>query len=227
MCGRYALYGPVSRYREHFGVEDDFDFRPRYNIAPSQALPVIRRDVEGRRAFVPARWGLIPSWVKEPAELSQPINAKSETAAVKPMFRHAFRRNRILVPAAAFYEWKAEAGRKQPYLIRMRDGAPFGMAGLLEHWTGSEGEIQTFAILTTAPNALMAGIHNRMPAIVAPEQYSDWLDPGVTDVEKLLGMLGPYPERRMEAYPVSRRVNSPANDDPGLIDRIAVSPGID
>ena len=143
---------------------------------------------------------------------------KAETAAIKPMFRGAFRKNRVLVPADAFYEWKVVAGKKQPYLIRMRDGAPFGMAGLLERWRGPEGEVQTFAVLTTEANALMAEIHNRMPAIIRPGDYASWLDPEVSDVVLLQGMLGPYPERAMEAYPVSRRVNSPANDGPDLIE---------
>lgn len=210
------MYGPVSRYREHFGVEDDFEFHPRYNIAPSQTLPVVSAAPDGRRSFVAARWGLLPSWVKDPAEFAQPINAKAETAAVKPMFRHAFRKSRVLVPADAFYEWQAAPDGKQPYLVRMRDESPFGMAGLLEHWAGPEGGVRTFAILTTTPNPLMAGIHHRMPAIISPEQYAVWLDPALTDVERLLGLLGPYPERLMEAYPVSRKLNSPANDGPDL-----------
>jgi putative SOS response-associated peptidase YedK len=217
MCGRYAMYGPTSRYRQHFGAEDEFEFRPRYNIAPSLNLPVVVATADGRRAFIDARWGLMPSWVKDPGQFTRPINAKAETAAVKPMFRHAFRSGRILVPADAFYEWQAGAAGKQPYLIRMKDASPFGMAGLLEHWQGPEGDVRTFAILTTSPNALMAGIHTRMPAIIAPEQYQTWLNPQLTDVEQLLAMLGPYPERLMAAYPVGRRVNSPANDDADLI----------
>lgn len=219
MCGRYAIYGPISRHRENFDVEGDFDFPPRYNIPPSLFLPVIRQEA-GARRFVAARWGLLPSWAKDPKAISQPINAKSETAAIKPMFRHAFRKSRVLVPAAAFYEWKPVAGGKQPYLIRMRDESPFGMAGLLECWNGPEGEVRSFAILTTEPNPLMAEIHNRMPAIISPENYAAWLDPGLSDVEALQGMLGPYPERLMEAYPVSRKVNSPANDGVELVERV-------
>ena len=221
MCGRYVIFGPPSRYRDHFETGEAFDMGPRFNVAPSQILPVVRQHSDGRRDFVFARWGLIPSWVKDPATLNKPINAKAETAAIKPMFRHAWRKNRILVPADAFYEWKVVAGVKQPYLIRMRDGAPFGMAGLLEHWQSPEGDVQTFAVLTTEPNPLMAQIHNRMPAIVRPEDYRSWLDPDLTDVTALQAMLGPYPERAMEAYPVSRRVNIPANDAPDLIEPLA------
>ena len=216
MCGRYALYGPQSRYREHFGVDGDYDMAPRYNVPPSAVMPVIRQ-IDGQRSFVPARWGLMPSWAKDTENLPKPINAKSETAAIKPMFRHAFRKSRVLVPADCFYEWKPAQDGKQPYLIRMRDEAPFGMGGLLEHWHGPEGEVLTFTILTTEPNPLMAEIHNRMPVIVRPEDYGRWLDPGMDDVAELQGMIGPYPERLMEAYAVSPRVNSPANDGPELI----------
>jgi putative SOS response-associated peptidase YedK len=218
MCGRYTLYGPQSRHREHFGTAEDFDLAPRYNIAPSQSVPVVRQSSDGLRHFVIARWGLMPSWVKDPAELSHPINAKAETAAIKPMFRHAYRKSRVLVPADGFYEWKVIEGKKQPYLIRMRDESPFGMAGLLEHWQGPEGEVLTFAVLTTEPNTLMADIHNRMPVIVKPEDYGRWLDPGLSDVAELQKLVGPYPERFMDAYPVNRRVNSPANDGPELIE---------
>lgn len=155
---------------------------PRFNVAPSQVLPVVRQDGDGHRAFLMARWGFIPSWAKDTEGMPKPINAKAETAAIKPMFRHAFRKSRVLVPADAFYEWKVVAGKKQPYLIRMRDQSPFGMAGLLEHWHGPEGEGEgeavTFTILTTEPNPLMATIHDRMPAIIRPKDYASWLDPG-------------------------------------------------
>ena len=218
MCGRYALLGPQSRHRDQFGTANDLDMAPRYNIAPSQVVPVVRQAANGERKFLSAKWGLIPAWVKDPARLSQPINAKAETAAIKPMFRHAFRKSRVLVPADAFYEWKGVAGKKQPYLIRMRDQSPFGMAGLLEHWHGPEGEVASVAILTTEPNPLMAPIHNRMPAIIRPQDYELWLDPELADVERLQAMMEPYPERDMEAYPVSPRVNRAVEDHPSLIE---------
>lgn len=219
MCGRYAIYGPRSISRAEKDAADDFAFPPRYNVAPAQMAPVMSGDQEGRWRYQAARWGLLPSWVKDPKALKHPINAKSETAAIKPMFRHAFRKNRVLVPADAFYEWKAIAGGKWPFLIRMRDESQFAMAGLLERWPGPEGEIRTFAILTTEPNALVAEIHDRMPAIIRPENYAAWLDPSLTDVEVLQGMLGPYPERLMETYPVSKKVNAPANDLADLVAR--------
>ncbi len=220
MCGRYVLHGPPSRYLEHFALAGGFDLPPRFNVAPSQILPVLSQDADGGRRFVMARWGLIPSWVKDPAKLNRPINAKAETAPAKPMFRHAFRKGRVLVPADGYYEWKLVAGKKQPYLIRMRDLAPFAMAGLLEHWHGPEHEVQTFAILTTEANPAMREIHARMPAIIRPEHYASWLDPRHADAAALQAMLTPYPERLMEVYPVGRRVNSPANDDPGLLERL-------
>lgn len=217
MCGRYALYGPHSRYRDHFDTLDDFDVPPRFNIAPGVAVPVIRQSDDGGRHFLLAKWGLIPSWVKDPKQVQHPINAKAETAATKPMFREAFRKSRILVPADHFYEWKPVAGKKQPYLIRLRDGAPFGMAGLLEHWPGPQGEGVTFTILTTEANALVAQLHSRMPAIIRPEDYADWLDPAVRDVERLQGMLAPYPDGLTEVHAVSSRVSNPGNEGPDLM----------
>lgn len=221
MCGRYALSGPSSRYQFHFGIQAGFDFAPHFNAAPSQFLPVVRRLADGSRACSLAQWGLIPSWVRDPADIGHPINAKAETVAIKPMFRHAFRKSRVLVPADAFYEWKPVAGGKQPYAIRLRDGSPMGLAGLLEHWNAPSGEaLLTFTVLTTTANSLMRPIHDRMPAIIRPEDYALWLDPDFGDVGRLQSMLGPYPERLMEAHPVSKRVNSPANDDPDLLEAL-------
>jgi len=218
MCGRYVLYGPVSRYSEYFNAQAGFEFGARFNVTPSQVMPVVWQH-GGVRELTTAKWGLIPSWVKDPAGLTHPINAKAETVAIKPMFRSAFKKCRVLVPADAFYEWRAVPGGKQPNLIRLRDKSPMGFAGLLEHWAGPEGEVQTFTLLTTEPNPLMAAIHNRMPAIIRPEDYEAWLDTKVVDVNVLQTMLSPYPDRLMEVFPVSKRVNSPANDGPELIER--------
>jgi putative SOS response-associated peptidase YedK len=218
MCGRYAIYGPHSRYREQFGTEDEFDLPPRFNVAPSQVLPVVRQEPGGGRRYLMARWGLLPSWVRDPDAASHPINAKAETAATRPMFRHALRKSRVLVPADGFYEWKIEAGGKQPFLVRMRDRSPFGMAGLLEHWRGPEGDVATFAILTTDANGMLAEIYDRMPAIIRPEDYATWLDPEQEDVTVQQALLGPYPEQLMEAHRVGRRINNPANEGPDLIE---------
>src|SRR5665647_1867474 len=148
MCGRFALNSSSAKLKEHFDTTGLLDFKPRFNIAPTQTVPVVRLDETGNRVFTFARWGLIPSWVKDPQELQHPINAKAETAAIKPMFRHAYRNSRVLIPADGFYEWMPKDG-KQPYLIRLRDGAPMGIGGLLEHWHGPESDVTTFTILTT------------------------------------------------------------------------------
>lgn len=218
MCGRYALFGPISRYREHFDAQDieGFEFPPRFNLAPSQRIPVIRQDPDGSRRLVLAQWGLVPAWCKDPTQIQHPINAKAETAAIKPMFRDAFRRSRVLIPADVFYEWKPAAGGKQPYAIAMRDGLPFAMAGLLERWNGPSGDVTSFAILTTDANALVAQIHGRMPAIIRREDYGLWLDPKVSDIPVLQALLSPYPERLMHIYPVSKRVSNPDNEGPDL-----------
>lgn len=217
MCGRYALNGSPARLKEHFGTTNELDFRPSFNIAPTQTVPVVRLDEAGNRVFTFARWGLIPSWVNDPEELQHPINAKAETAAIKPMFRHAYRTSRVLVPADAFYEWMPDDG-KQPYLVRLRDGEPMGIGGLLENWKGPEGDVTTFTILTTDANPLIAKIHNRMPVIIRPEDYAAWIDTNLTDVTRIQAMAQTYPERFMEAYPVSRKVNSPQHDSPDLIE---------
>jgi len=181
---------------------------------------VVRLDDAGNRVFTLAQWGLIPSWVKDPSEIQHPINAKAETAAIKPMFRHAYRKNRVLVPADGFYEWAAKDGIKQPYLIKLRDGEPMGMGGLLEHRHGPDGDVATFTVLTTSANPLMAKIHDRMPVIIKPEDYATWLDTNFDDVIRIQGMALPYPDRLTEAYPVSRKVNSPKNDSPDLIEEV-------
>lgn len=227
MCGRYALYGPRSRLREQFDVGvEEIDEGPRelarYNIAPTQTAPLLHTRADGAHALISARWGLLPSWVKEPGKLAQPINAKIETAAEKPMFRHAFKRSRVLVPASGFYEWKPEGDHKQPFFIHPVGVAFFGFGGLLEHWDGPDGCVRTFAILTTAANDLMAPIHDRMPVIIKPEDYAAWLDPGVTDAAFVRALAGPYAADRMAAYPVGRAVGNPRSQGSGLIEPVAL-----
>ncbi|KXS31496.1 MAG: Uncharacterized protein AWT59_2363 [Candidatus Gallionella acididurans] len=217
MCGRFTINSSPAKLKEHFATAIEPDLKPRFNIAPSQTVPVVHLDESGNRVFTFAQWGLIPSWVKDPKKLQHPINAKAETAAIKPMFRHAYRKGRVLVPADGFYEWATKDG-KQPYLIKLRDGAPMGMGGLLEHWQGPEGDVTTFTILTTNANLLMETIHDRMPVIIRPEDYATWLGTNFTDIIKIHAMVLPYPERLMEAYPVSRKVNGPQHDSPDLIE---------
>jgi putative SOS response-associated peptidase YedK len=194
--------------------------KPRYNIAPTQPVAAVRSVRDGRaREMVFLRWGLIPFWATDPEIGARLINARAETAPEKPAFRAAYRRRRCLVVADGFYEWHKANGGKQPYFIRMRDAQPFAFAGLWEFWKGAEGEaIESCTLLTTQPNDLVRSLHNRMPVILPPESYDLWLDPQIEDRQSLDPLLQPFPSLRMEAYPVSRWVNNPANDDPRCIE---------
>ena len=222
MCGRYTLSTPVEKLAEEFGLVGQLpDLQPSYNVAPTREVPAVVSGGEGRRMEM-LRWGLIPSWVDDPGIGSRMINARSETVAEKPSFRRAFKKSRCLMLADGFYEWRKENGGKQPYYIRMKTGQPFAFAGLWENWNkGEGGEIHSCAIITTDANDLMREIHHRMPVIMPPEYYELWLDPAVREPERLLPLLEPYPAADMEAYPVSRRVNSPSNDEPGCVERVA------
>ncbi|MBI5957734.1 MAG: SOS response-associated peptidase [Chloroflexi bacterium] len=225
MCGRFALTETnPTVLAQVFDLDSVPSLSPRYNIAPTQAVATVVRDPEnGRSRLEVMRWGLIPSWAKDPAIGNKMINARGETIAEKPAFRAALRYRRCLVIADGFYEWAAlDTGPKQPLFITIKDRRPFGMAGLWERWTEpSSGEVlTTCTIITTEPNELMATIHNRMPVILPRDAYADWLDPKQTDGKQLLPLIQSYPADRMTAWPVSRRVNSPQSDDPSLVERV-------
>jgi putative SOS response-associated peptidase YedK len=217
MCGRYRLTSRESEIAEYFDITGDVEWSPRYNIAPSQQVAVVRQrrsDDQATREFCQMRWGLIPYWAKDPLGFKT-INAMSETAAIKPAFREAMKRRRCLIPANGFYEWQ-KIGRKekQPYNIGMADDSLFAMAGLWDRWKDPENKgIETCTILTTMTNALLADIHDRMPVIIDKENYNLWLDRGVTDPERVADLLQPFDPRLMKKYPVSTRVNSVINDD--------------
>lgn len=217
MCGRYALYGPATRLSAHFEVDfEEVDFGPRYNLAPLQFAPVIR-NADGARHVAMLRWGLLPGWAKDPAMAARLINARSETAAEKPSFRSAFRSRRCLVPADGFYEWKAVAGGKQPHFISRRDGVPMALAGLWEHWSAPGGEaLATFTLLTTAANAMLANLHERMPVILPAETWGLWLNAERTPAQ-LMPLMCPLAGEELVAWPVSRRVGNVRNDDEGLL----------
>jgi putative SOS response-associated peptidase YedK len=219
MCGRYTLATPLSMLAEHFAVHARLNLGPRYNIAPTQRSPVVRVGAGGRE-LTPLRWGFIPSWAKDPAIGARMINARAESVAEKAAFRRAFAKRRCLVPADGFYEWRKDGRRKQPYYIRRRDGAPFAFAGLWDRWADrASGEVlETFTIVTTTPNELVAPIHNRMPVILSPEAYGRWLDPEQPGAPEL---LTPVSDDELEAFPVSSFVNSPAHDDPLCIKPLA------
>jgi putative SOS response-associated peptidase YedK len=219
MCGRFTLFESGQILSKMFGAPLTDSPASRYNIAPSQPVLVVRCAPEsGRREFALTRWGLVPSWAKDPAIGNRLINARAETAHEKPAFRAAFRSRRCLIPASGFYEWQRLEKKKQPYFIRMQDGRPFAFAGLWEHWEGPDGSaIETCAILTTGSNAVITPVHDRMPVIIGPGNYDRWLDPADRKPESLNPLLVPYDPEGMIAYPVSPRVNSPANDDKGCI----------
>lgn len=220
MCGRYALYGPISRHRARFDAQNgDFAFTDDYNVAPTKTMPVVRFGRDGRE-FIAATWGLLPRWVKDPSQVAHPINAKAETAASKPMFKTAIRRSRVLVPACGFYEWKQGVDGKRPYFIRLRNGEPMGMAGLLERWEGPSGTVLSYCILTTEPNELVAGIHSRMPVIIRDEDYDAWLDPELTDVDIVRELMGTYPAEEMEAVEIGRAVGNVRSNGPELIEPV-------
>lgn len=217
MCGRYALTSSPAVIKERFSLLWAPEVAAHYNIAPSQMIPVVRAGAQGRElAFV--KWGLIPHWAKDPAMGARLVNARAETLADKPAFRDAWRRRRCLVPADAFYEWKAIGGRKQPYCLRMADNTLFGMAGLWEHWRDAAGEtVETCTIITTDANELVGELHDRMPLIIAPADYATWLDAAAPAAREL---LKPFPAERMRCYPVSARVNSARNDDAACLEAI-------
>ncbi len=219
MCGRFSVFADPERLAERFEAELPADgLRPRYNAAPTQHLPVILNE-DGRKIEL-LRWGLVPFWAKDPAIGNRLINARGETVAEKPSFRAAFKRRRCLVLADGFYEWQKRPGRKQPMRISLQSGDPFAFAGLWETWTQPDDQLlRTFTIITTAPNELVAPVHNRMPVILRQEHEDLWLD-NAAHPELLLDLLRPYPADLMSAYPVSHRVNSPANDDPSIVERV-------
>jgi putative SOS response-associated peptidase YedK len=196
-------------------VSDEPDWSPRFNITPTQPVPVIRQNPkEPVRELSLMRWGLIPSWAKDSSGAARMINARSETASTKPAFRDALKSRRCLIPADGFYEWKRDGKTKQPYCFEVNDGELFGFAGLWERWRVPSGEwIKTCSILTTTPNAVTAPIHDRMPVILDPDAYDLWLDPGMTNVDAASDLLKPFDARLMRSFPVSTRINSVINDD--------------
>lgn len=223
MCGRFALISPDQDLAVQFDLPSVPALAPRYNIAPTQPVAVVRVAAgAATRELALLHWGLVPFWAQDPKIGARMINARAETAAEKPSFRAAFRRRRCLVVADGFYEWQKLNGGKQPFFIRLQDGRPFAFAGLWESWRGQDDAVlESCTLLTTEPNDLMRALHNRMPVILPEQDYALWLDPQVQQVERLQPLLQPYPAQEMIAYPVSRRVNSPANDDPLCIEPLA------
>ncbi|MFW5863092.1 MAG: SOS response-associated peptidase [Spirochaetota bacterium] len=216
MCGRFAQADPLEIIAEQFGIEViDLDLSPRYNVAPGQQVAVIIK--EETRIMVNLKWGLVPFWAKDPSIGNRMINARAESVLEKPSFKNAMKKRRCLIPASGFYEWKKDGKVKVPHYFRLKSGNPFGLAGLWETWKDPGGnELKTFTIITTEPNELAARVHNRMPVIIPENGYATWLDIA-NPPEEAQALLAPYSADRMEAYPVSTMVNSPANDTEELV----------
>jgi putative SOS response-associated peptidase YedK len=216
MCGRYRLSRRKQIIEEYFETAPwDDDWSPRYNIAPTQPVPVIRQHPkEPIRELSLMRWGLIPSWSKDSSCAARMINARSETANTKPAFRDSLNSRRCLIPADGFYEWQKTAKSKQPYCFEVNDGELFAFAGLWDRWKDASSKwLTTCSILTTTPNALTSAVHDRMPVILDPDGCDVWLDPGMTNVAAASELLKPCDARLMRCFAVSSRVNHVANDD--------------
>ncbi len=227
MCGRYAITLPPEAMTQLFLARwegplwGNLAFGPRYNVAPSQAIPIVRLGADGAREIVPAAWGLHPSWMKEGPGAKSMINARSETAAEKPYFRDAMKKRRCLIPADGYYEWRRDGATKTPFYIHTLDGAPLVFAGLWERWrdTESDAVVDTAAILTGAAHASISALHDRMPVMPPASAFEAWLDskaPKETTAFLIESALAQPPALAFHA--VSRLVNSPANDAPVLID---------
>jgi putative SOS response-associated peptidase YedK len=225
MCGRFTQHHDADAIVDRFGVQQAlFEPEPRYNIAPTQPVPVVVTEASsGERVLDAFRWGLVPHWAKDPSIGNRMINARTESVAEKPAFKSALVRRRCILPSDGFYEWDKTGGTRQPYHFRRRDGDLFGFAGLWEEWNAPDGSpLLTCTILTTNANATVGRVHDRMPVILRSlEDEAEWLDPAVRRPEDLLPLLGPYPDEEMEAVPVSRRVNLPTNDSADLISALA------
>jgi putative SOS response-associated peptidase YedK len=243
MCGRYVIVSSPESVRALFGYDEQPNFPPRYNIAPTQPVPIVRlvgaqapgaqapgaqapgaQAPEGRRSFGLVRWGLIPAWVKDPRGFSLLINARGESVLDKPAFQNAMRRRRCLFPADGFYEWQRAGRDKRPFFVRPKQGAPIALAGLWETWMGPNGEeLDTAAIVTTRANRTLAPLHERMPVVVPRDAFDFWLDCVRVDGETAAALIAPAPEEALEAYEVSPAVNHAGNDSADLVVPLAAT----
>lgn len=227
MCGRFAFYSPHEAVTRLFGVAGAPEVEPRYNIAPTQYIATVRADGQGARGLAMLYWGLVPSWAKEKSIGARMINARGETLREKPSFRNAYKRRRCLVLADGYYEWQRSGGVKQPYFMSFASGEPFGIAGLWESWRDPvSGEpLESCCLVTTAPAASVAHVHDRMPVIVPAPAYPEWLDPRNADVERLDRLLVPWAGDGLAARPVGRRVNDARNQGPDLLEPLGSQQG--
>ena len=222
MCGRYFLHSTADQLTRLFGEMPMPLLAPRYNIAPSQPVPVVRENAAGKREMVLLHWGLVPGWSKGPDNRYSMINARVETVASKPAYRNALRYRRCLIPADGFYEWRAVAEGKQPYVLRAADKAPLALAGLWEHWQDDQGnELESCAIIVRAANRQVSRVHDRMPVVIAPDAFKLWLDSKMQKSQPIETLMAAQQPPELDIYPVSRAVNSPRNDRPDLLEPVA------
>ena len=224
MCGRFTLFSKLNSLLQQLAIESAVEYEPRYNIAPTQEVPIFHYDEDGNNRVRFMRWGLIPSWSKDKSIGSRMINARSETVATKPAFRSAFKRRRCLVPADGYYEWLRDGKKKVPYLIQTKEKQPFAMAGLWETWTGDSEPIASFTIITTTSNDATSFVHDRMPVILNADSFDSWLSPDFEDHEKLQQLMIPYDDNAIHLSQVSPHVNSVKNDDPTCIVEVTDPP---
>ena len=221
MCGRFTLRTPVRRVAEIFDLPDTLELLPHYNIAPTQQVPVVRANPDsGRRELVLLHWGLIPPWADDPSIGNRMINARAETLSTKRAFRDAFRSRRCLVVSDGFYEWRRRGRKKQPYYITRSGGEPLALAGLWERWSRDDARIESCTIVTTDANDLVRPLHDRMPLVIEPRDFDLWLDPQITDPQRLESLLKPFPADELTLHPVGARVNDPRHDSPDCIQSV-------
>ena len=219
MCGRFIRTTPIERYSALFSASGSVELKASYNIAPSSQILLARNNAKGGRELVALKWGLVPSWSKEPKTEYSTINARAETIEEKPTFRNAFRSRRCLIASDGFIEWQKKSdGTKQPFFIGLADGKPFAFAGIWEKWEREGQTLETCSIIVTQANALMSPIHDRMPVILSQDYFDAWMNPKELSPHRLKSLLVPFPSDRMKAYPISALVNSPRNDHRELIE---------
>lgn len=221
MCGRFVITSAPEALRQVFGYLEQPNFPARYNVAPTQPVPVVILE-NGARHFRLMRWGFVPSWVKDPRKFTLLINARAETVQEKPAFKNAIRRRRCLIPADGYYEWQSAGGRKQPYFIYPHAGGPIGFAGIAETWMGPNGEeMDSVAIITAEASTGMSVLHHRVPVTIAPEQFGSWLDCSSDSASAVMELLAPLADGAFDWHPVSPAVGRVAIDEPQLIQPIS------
>jgi putative SOS response-associated peptidase YedK len=221
MCARYTLTAPAAKVAELFGVDIELGLKPRYNIAPTQQILAVRLDSDGKREAANLRWGLIPSWATDAKIGQKLINARSETVFEKPSFRSAAKKRRCLIAADGFFEWKGPVGKKQPYFIHRKGRAPFAFAGLWESWHGEDADaVESCTIITTEANDAMKALRDRMPVILAKEDFDRWLDPKATEAKALMPLLRPAPDSLLNYYPVTTKMGNPRFHEPACVEPI-------